>query len=239
LETVHCNEGDRVSPGAVLARLEVPDLASRLARKCAELREAEAHLRLTQAGPRYEEVEQQRRRVERAVGWRDQAKRTLGQQRQALKEDLARLEKQAAQYRAECDAARESFERIKALRYQGSSSPEEYGEARKKYQVARALWEQARAKGRARRARGALEAETELARRERGLADARAALTLIEAGPRPEEVEAARARRARLREEVRYLERLRGRLVVLSPVAGLVTTPRLKEKVGRYLREGE
>src|SRR5262249_51875259 len=40
LRAVHCDEGDRVSPGAALARLDVPGLESRLAQKQAELGEA-------------------------------------------------------------------------------------------------------------------------------------------------------------------------------------------------------
>src|SRR5262249_2145731 len=43
----------------------------------------------------------------------------------------------------------------------------------------------------------------------------------------------------RLQEEARYLRKRRGKLEVCSPTAGLVTTPRVKEKVGRYLQEGE
>jgi hypothetical protein len=44
---------------------------------------------------------------------------------------------------------------------------------------------------------------------------------------------------ARLGEEARYLEQLRGRLTVCSPVSGLVVTPRLKEQIGQYLRKGD
>src|SRR5262249_61744324 len=99
--------------------------------------------------------------------------------------------------------------------------------------------ERARAEKDVRSARGVLEAETELARRERELADTEAALSLLEVGPRREEVEAESARLARLREEVRYLDQLRDRLSVHSPVPGLVTTARLKEKVGQYVTEGE
>jgi putative peptide zinc metalloprotease protein len=66
LREVYCDEGDRVSPGAPVVRLEVPDLASRLAQKRAEVREAQAKLRLLEAGPRHEEVVEQRYRVERA-----------------------------------------------------------------------------------------------------------------------------------------------------------------------------
>jgi hypothetical protein len=46
LAEVRCDEGDRVSPGTLLARLDVPDLASRIAQKHAEVREAKARLQL-------------------------------------------------------------------------------------------------------------------------------------------------------------------------------------------------
>jgi len=38
---------------------------------------------------------------------------------------------------------------------------------------------------------------------------------------------------------VHYLEDVQGKLLVRSPVPGLITTPRLKEKVGQYFKEGE
>ena len=53
-----------------------------------------------------------------------------------------------------------------------------------------------------------LDAEAELARREKDLADGQATLTLLEAGSRPEQIEAERAALARLEEEARYLEGL-------------------------------
>src|SRR5262249_31598492 len=87
--------------------------------------------------------------------------------------------------------------------------------------------------------KGTLEAETEVARREKELADAQAALRLLEAGTRSEEMEAEQARLARLQEEIRHLEGQRSKQVIASPVNGLITTARLKEKVGAYLHEGD
>src|SRR5262249_25163346 len=81
---VYFDEGDRVSTGAVIARLEVPDLSTRLTQKLAEVSEARAKLKLLEAGPRYEEVEQQRRRVERMKTWRDLAGKDLEHARQGL-----------------------------------------------------------------------------------------------------------------------------------------------------------
>src|SRR5262249_51506121 len=119
------------------------------------------------------------------------------------------------------------------------SSSEELEQAEKNGRVHEAQYAQTQAQKQAREALGTLEAEAELARRAKELADARSALTLLEAGSRPEEVEEQRARLARLGEEARYLESLQERLRVCSPLPGVVVTPRLREKVGQYVREGE
>jgi putative peptide zinc metalloprotease protein len=55
----------------------------------------------------------------------------------------------------------------------------------------------------------------------------------------PWEVEAERARLARLQEELRYLEGLQKKEPVTSPLPGVVTTPHVKERVGAYLNEGD
>jgi multidrug resistance efflux pump len=238
LREVYCDEGDRVSPGAPVARLEVPDLSSRLAQKRAEAREAQARLRLLESGARPEEVVEQRRRVERAEAWHDLARQDLERLRQVCASELARLDQQIAQCQAELTAARGSARRAAHLLGKGIAA-EQHDEAQCRDRVCQARLEQARAEKSACEAKGTLEAEAELARRERELADAQASLRLLEAGPRPEEVEAERARLARLHEEAGYLERLQDRLPVHSSVPGLVTTPRLKEKVGQYVREGE
>ena len=58
----------------------------------------------------------------------------------------------------------------------------------------------------ARAARGTLAAESELAEREKDLAYERAALALLEADSRPEEIEVARATVTRLREGISYFK---------------------------------
>jgi multidrug efflux pump subunit AcrA (membrane-fusion protein) len=239
LHEVHGDEGDRVYAGAAVARLEIPDLASRLAQKRAEGHEIQARLRLLEAGPRPEEVAEQRRRVERAQAWRDLAEQDLGRERQALEQELVRLEEQIIQHRAERDYAQDVLARSRKLLGEKALTEEQYSAAQKQLRVAGAQEGQAQAQKRGRQALGTQEAEAELARRQKELADARATLTLLEAGTRPEEIDAERARLARLHEEVRYLERLHDKLQLASPVAGVITTPRLKEKVGQYVREGE
>jgi multidrug resistance efflux pump len=194
---------------------------------------------LLEAGPRHEEVREQRQRVERARSWRDLAKQDLTRGKQALTEELARLDQQIAQHHAEREAARDAWERARMLVSKSAISVAEVREAEKKHQVSHAQLEQAQAEKRARQAKGALEAEAELARREKELAEAEGALTLLEAGSRAEDIDAARAHLARLQEEARYLEGLQQKVLLHSPVPAIITTPRLKEKVGQYVREGD
>src|SRR5262249_2862334 len=153
--------------------------------------------------------------------------------------ELVRLDKLIAQCQAEVGAAQDAVRRARSLAGKAAISAEEHQGVERRYQVRQARLEQAQTEKHARELKGTPEAEAELARRERELADAQATLSLLEAGPRAEEVEAQRARLARLQEEARYLEQLRDKLSVYSPVPGLVTTPRLTEKVGQFVREGD
>jgi multidrug efflux pump subunit AcrA (membrane-fusion protein) len=239
LKAVYCDEGERVSPGVLVARLEVPDLASRLAQKQAESAEVQARLRLLEIGPRYEEVAEQRQRVQRSTDWRDLAQRDLDRTRQAFTEDLDRLEKQVIARRAELDAAQESYLRAKPLVSRKAIAVEQYQELEGRFRVCQARLDEAQAAKRSHQAKGMQEAEAELARREKERADAQAVLRLLEAGSRPEEVESERAHLERLRAEVRHLEHQQNQQTILAPVSGVVSTSRLKEKVGQYLREGD
>src|SRR5262249_16835432 len=156
-------------------------------------------------GPRPEEVAEQRCRVERASAWRDLAKDDLARTRKALQAELTRLEKQIAQCRAELAAAQDALDRTRLLVNQRAAAREQYREAEARRQVWQAQVEQAQAQKDACQAKGALEAERELARREKELADAQAALTLLEVGTRPDEIAAQRAHLSGLQHETSYL----------------------------------
>ena len=239
LKEVYFEEGEQVYPGAVVARLELPDLPSRMAQKQAEIGEVQAKLRLLEIGPRPEEVVAQRQRVGRADAWCTRAQNDLERCRQTLAAELTRLDKEIAARRAECDLAHDGQQIARALAAQKAIAVAELQEALGKHRVAQARLAEAEAAKRVRQTQGTLEVETELARREKDLADARALLKLLEAGSRPEEIQAARAGLARLREEAKHLEEQQQRQAVVTAVPGLVATPRLREKIGQYFREGE
>jgi multidrug efflux pump subunit AcrA (membrane-fusion protein) len=239
LRTVQFDEGQTVSQGCEIARLGIPDLASRITRKEAELREAEAELRLLQAGPRAEEIAQQQRRVDAARAWRDVAERNLQRQQDVLEQELIRFDRLLEEYSAECDHAQQMLARYEDLRSSDAISENQYADALKSHQVACARRGQTEAERRSRAALGTSMAESELAEREKELAVEQATLALLEAGTRPEEIEAAEATVERLREEVSSLNDVNDRLLIQCPSAGVITTCRLQEKTGDYFEEGE
>jgi multidrug resistance efflux pump len=239
LKDVHVDEGDDVSQGAGVALLEIPELSSRIAQKQGEMQEVAAQLRLLEIGARPEQIAEQRRKVERATAWRDLARRDLARSRNIFDHELTALEKQAAVREAELAFADDGLKRVETLQLRGAVSEQDRMTAEHRQQIARAQHDHARAERGAREAEGTLDFETELARREKDLAQTEGELALLEAGSRPEEIESQRARLARLDEELRYLRELQNKVRVQSPLAGRVTTPRLREKTGQYLKEGD
>jgi putative peptide zinc metalloprotease protein len=239
LQSVYHGEGSRVQPDTFLATMHIPDLASRLAQKEAEIAEAKAKLRLLEAGPRTEELRETRLKVTRATTWRDLAEKDLERKKTALMEETLRLTELINQYVAELENAQENLLQSKKLVEKRALAMDQFRDIEKRLQVAQAQHRQAQAQKRERLALGNQDAEGELARREKELADAKSALVLLEAGSRPEEIDSQRSHLDRLREELAYLELLKTKTSINSPLAGVIITPRLQEKVGQYFKEGD
>ncbi|MGC1276427.1 MAG: efflux RND transporter periplasmic adaptor subunit [Planctomycetaceae bacterium] len=232
-------EGQAVTKGDVLATLEMPDLATRIAQTDAEIREADSKLKLLEIGQRPEETEQLRRRVERAQIWKELADAGLERARKLTDEDMTRLSHWVTERQAELDQAAEELRRSEQLLARKAMTPSEHQGLEAAFQIAKSQWEQANAVRRSRLITGVHDAEEELTRRGAELAEAEAELSLAEAGTRPEEIAAARAGLESLRAERNYLYELSKRLEMHSPITGLIATPNARERIGQYLQEGE
>jgi multidrug efflux pump subunit AcrA (membrane-fusion protein) len=239
LRTVRFTEGEQVPQDGVVAALDVPDLDSRIAQKRAELAEAESKLRLLKAGPRWEEVAEQRSRVDEARRWHELAQDDLVKAKMAFEADLDHFDEMIRQYEIEVKYAAESFQRAKEMMATQALSQQEYRDWQRKHEISGALLRQQINLRQGRLALGTSVSEAEVARRAKELAEAKSVLAVLELGPRPEEVAAQEAFVARVREEATYLEGVRTRLEVRSALGGVVVTPRLTESVGQYLREGD
>src|SRR6266853_1503338 len=71
------------------------------------------------------------------------------------------------------------------------------------------------------------------------LEESKGTLKLLLAGARPEQIEATEAELSRLNAQQRYLPSQLERLRIVSPIAGVVTTHPLKERLGNDLKKGE
>ncbi len=83
------------------------------------------------------------------------------------------------------------------------------------------------------------EAEEQVAVRGKDLEGAEGRLKILLAGSRPEEIEATEAAIARLQAQRRYLDEQLTRVRIVSPISGVVTTPKLKEKIGEFVNKGD
>jgi multidrug resistance efflux pump len=83
------------------------------------------------------------------------------------------------------------------------------------------------------------DARQDLAVAERQATEADGKLQLLAAGSRPEMIEATEAEIARLEAQQRYLTEQLRLTAVRSPAAGILTTPKVKEKVGEHLDQGD
>ncbi len=156
-------EGNTITTGELVGRLETVDAEHQLAQARANAEAADAQLRLLLAGSRAE--------------------------------DLRRAEDQMAQAQAELDAARRDLDRLSGLADRGSATEKSRDDAATRMEIA-----------------------------ERAVAAARAQLDKLVAGPRRQEIEAARAQRASAEAMVAAVEQQITDATVLAPTDGVVTT---------------
>lgn len=238
LKEVLVDEGDKVNSGTLVARIEVPDLQSVIAQKAAAVREIRANLQRLEIGSRPEEVQEQRAKVDRARKWRDLAISDLERAQQGLREELARFDQQIALHQTEIAFAQQSVATSERLYRKGVLAGEQLRSEKKKVQLAEGLLQQTLSQKRAREVSGNLIFEAELAKRVKELADTEAALALLTAGARPQDLEAERARLEKYQEELDYNRDLQAKQELRTTLTGFVTTPRLREKVGQFVEKG-
>ncbi|MEN8205737.1 MAG: HlyD family efflux transporter periplasmic adaptor subunit [Pseudomonadota bacterium] len=235
LDAVLYEEGERVEAGTVVARLRIPDLLTAMAAKRAEIEEVDARLRLLESGTRPERLVEQRKGLQLAETMRDKTKHELSR---ALEEEGQRQTNNIKEYRELLKFAREDLDRRKELFEKQLVSKVDLLRARKDYEVLRAQYNEAIAEQNAREAMVVHQAQSELVEREQDVLEAQSTLVLMEAGTRPEEIEAERAHRSRLVEEMHFLEVQESQLEIRSPVNGIIMTSLSAEMVGQYFDEG-
>lgn len=233
---ISVDEGDEVTAGQVLVRLDDALWQSKRREAEAAVAAAEANLARVRAGARPAEVAAARAALAQAQAERDGAQKALEDARRALGNPQD-LNLQIAEARTQVRLAEQEVERAKA---ELGNAENLYGPEDFRTRAARAALEAAQAKLKGaqqylavladtRQQPLALQAqvhaaEARLRAAEAGVEAAQAALDALEAGPTPEEVALARAQLRQAQAALALVEAQGSQLTLVSPITGTVST---------------
>ena len=239
IEEIYAAEGDVVETGAVIARLSNRDRLAELTQIEAAIREKQAKLKMLRAGPRAEDIAVLRQRAATAGTAEAEAKRRYAEERRLHAARLVGADAGTTKAEEQLKFAQHKLAQMAPLEAAGAISPLELEEARADVAIRRKALEEARAALQLVRAQSQAERRQDIALAEARRMEAEEELNLLLAGSRPEEIEAMEAEVASLEARRAHLKSQIERASIRSPHAGVIATPRLKEKIGQHAAKGE
>lgn len=204
VQAVYVKQGDIVTAGQVIARMEQDDVQASLAQANAVIAQSQARLAELKAGSRPQEVAQARANVNRAQAAIAQAQATVEQARSSIAEAKSRLA-----------LTLQRVERNRMLVAEGAVSRDVWDEVQSTANNATAAVRSAEANYR--------NAQANLDVTQAGLQDAQQRLNLLLAGSRPEQIAQAEAQ---LRESQGRLQAIQVQAqdtLIRTPFAGVIT----------------
>jgi putative peptide zinc metalloprotease protein len=227
LKAIYVDEGSRVRKDEVLADIENLEINKNYEDTKGELASQRATLALLLSGSRPEEIERARKQVETKRVELTSASQ-IEQERKMLAETVAKKE-------AELQNAKVTYERTQKLMESGLIARNEVDRDRTNFEVL--TKELSEAKGQLQ----VLEERTDRTRqvKRKELEQAQSELKLLMAGSRKELIQITEASVKKLEEKLNLLTKELEHLKILSPIDGVVATPHLKDKIGKYLDKGD
>ena len=239
IEKVYLDEGDVVKAGDLIVRLLDRDYRSELRKVEAAIDEKRAKLKMLQAGTRPEEIQVARGAVATATTRLDRARRRVEEAERMRAERLAKAETTLKKGEERLKYGRTRRDLFDRLYQRDLVSLLQFEEAKEEVAVREKELEEAGAELKLILADDLSELRKSIAVAENELKEAQGKLKLALAGSRPEEIEAATAELARQEAERRHLEEQLQLLAVVSPISGMIMTPKLREKVGQHVGKGD
>jgi len=236
---IYVDEGSLVHKGDPIASLSDRTSQAELRKTEAEIEEKQANLRMLKVGTRPEEIALARQAVGTAKTRNEQARKRFDEAARLRVEQLAKSEASLKKAQERLKYAQTRVDRYKTLLTPGFISYKEYEEVEEQLAIREKELEETRATLNMVLADDLGEFRRDVAVSEKELAEAESKLRLLLAGSRPEEIEATEAEIARLKAQRRFLEDQLGLTRVISPHAGIITTPHLKEKLGQKVEKGD
>jgi len=239
VEQVLVRENDPVVMGQIIARLSDRTLRPELEKGEADIAATAARLKMLQSGPRREEVELSRREVETdRVRWQraeEQFDSALNIHAERLARAKTSVEKAETQFRA----AGDELDRIQELVSNRVASAKELQDAVAQVRVREKELQESQGDLRVLSADDIAQFKEAALVAQLEMHEAQGRLDLLAAGPRVELVEATEAELARLETQRDHLAAQIQYLNVITPIAGVIATPRLEELVGRRVDKGD
>lgn len=236
---VFVKEGDRVKAGDPVARLSDRDYRAELRKIDAQIRVKRARLNLLKAGAREEEVTLARNKVETEKTRLQHAAKRYEEAKRMLLERIAKARNSVAKGEEQLRYAERERERIAGLKNRKFIPASRYDAFEQRVVIRRIELAEAHANLKMALAEDLAEARQALAVAKKLVVQAEARLKILLAGSRAENVEAAAAEISQLEAQRNYIREQLVLVRVFSPIAGIVTTPKPQEKVGRLVEKGD
>lgn len=239
IDEIHVREGDVLEKGQLIARLASRDYRAELQKIEAGIAEKRADLNLLKAGARQEEVEVARNEVETARTRLRHASNRFQESRKMQAERAAKAKAAVERVRGEFSYAQSNFASQSKLFKTGFISRLALDKATAELSVKQSELREAQATLNEILADDVAEARTESAVADKQLSEAESKLKLLLAGSRPEKIEATAAEVTRLESQRNYMVEQIALTEVKSPISGVVTTPKLEERLGQQVNKGD
>ncbi len=232
VQSVMVEDGSIVKEGQLIAELKSATLESDIVKTEDLLREVDASLRRLVSGSRPEEIASASDRVQRLTEWQRQGEEELRQAKIAHEHDMNVQNHRIAEITAEIANAKQELQHSEQLYQLRALAGSQLRQERLQLLQLESRLAQAQAQASATRALGVSSKEAEISRRTQELDEARDKLKLLEAGSRPEDIAAEKARHERVSHELAYLKSQQQKLRLVATTSGIFSAPRLSERVG-------
>jgi putative peptide zinc metalloprotease protein len=239
IDAIYVDEGDIVNKGVIIARLSDRDPQADLRKITAEIDEKQAKLKMLKVGTRQEQIELARREAGTAKTRVEEASKYYQEAKHMQVERLSKAKAAVEKARERLKYATQRLTMFKTLFTKELISRKEFEEAEENAAVRLKELEETEAELKLVLADDLGELRKALKVSEKEIEEKEAKLKLLLAGSRPEEIEATEAELSRLEAQRRYTGDQIQLLRVVSPMSGLITTPKLKEKVGQNVKKGD
>jgi HlyD family secretion protein len=214
LAQLYVEQGDRVEPGQVIARMDVGDIQAQILQYRANLAQAQAQLQEARAGSRPQEIGQAKARLAQVEAQLAAAR--AGNRNQEIGQAQAQLNSAKAQV----NLTQARVNRYRSLTQQGATSQDQLEQYITEDQRAKASL--AEAEKRLSLLQSGSRSE-EIDQREASVTEAQAALVLLQNGSRPEVIAQRQAQVKVAQAQVKVVQVKLDDTIIRAPFAGIVT----------------